>query len=236
MNARSQLLCAWCAPLFALVYLIGLWPLAQFLPPHLPSASAQEIAALYQARTLPIRAGLFLMMGSSGLLCAFVALITTVMKRIPNSSPILPYVQLSAGSCGVVLLIVPCLMWTAAAFRPERSPELILLLNDLGWIMLFMPFGTFVVQNFAIGLAILGDTQDTPVLPRWLGFFNLWVGVLFIPGGMLTFFKTGPFAWSGVFVYWIPLVVFLAWFLTMFAVLRQVVLQQARTEAIAQPA
>jgi hypothetical protein len=41
-----------------------------------------------------------------------------------------------------------------------------------------------------------------------------------VPGGLLTFFKKGPFAWSGVFVYWVPLVVFLGWYLVMFAMLR----------------
>jgi hypothetical protein len=54
------------------------------------------------------------------------------------------------------------------------------------------------------------------------------VAVLFIPGGLLTFFKTGPFAWSGVFVYWVPLVVFFSWYLVMFVVLRQAAIKAGR--------
>jgi len=228
MNTRNELLCIWSAVLFVVVFTIGLWPLAHFLPAHAPTASAEDIAALYQARPWQMRLGLFVMMGCSGLVCAFVAAITVAMKRMENGLGVLTLTQLSAGTCGAVFLIVPCLVWTAAAFRPERSPALTLLLNDLGWIMLFMPFTTFVVQNIAIGLAVLGDRNAVPEMPRWVGFLNLWVAVLFIPGGFLTFFKTGPFAWNGVFVYWIPLVVFLGWYLVMFVLLRQGALKAAR--------
>ena len=122
---------------------------------------------------------------------------------------------------------MPSLIWTAAAFRPERDPELLLLLNDLGWITFLMPFTTFIVQNFAIGFAILGDQRTHPIFPRWRGFFNFWVAVLFIPGGLLTFFKTGPSAWNGLFVWWIPFLVFFTWYLLMFYMLRGVVLRQA---------
>lgn len=229
MNTRNELLCIWSAVIFVVIFTLGLWPLANFLPPHLPTAGADEIAALYQDRTWQIRLGLFLMMGCSGLICAFVAAITVAIKRMEKSAGVLTYAQLSAGTCGAVFLIVPCLVWTAAAFRPERSAELTLLLNDLGWILLFMPFTTFVVQNIAIGLAVLGDRGAPPVLPRWVGFFNLWVAVLFIPGGLLTFFKTGPFAWSGLFVYWVPLVVFLSWYLVMFVMLRQAAIKHGST-------
>ena len=104
---------------------------------------------------------------------------------------------------------------------------MILLLNDLGWIMLLMTFTTFVVQNFAIGLCILGDKRERPTLPRWVGYFNFWVGVLFIPGGLLTFFKTGPFAWDGLFVWWVPLIVFFIWYVAMFVLLRNAVKQQS---------
>ena len=82
---------------------------------------------------------------------------------------------------------------------------LIVLLSDLGWITFLMPFGTFVVQNFAIGFAILVDKSALPVLPRWIGFFTIGVAILCLRGALLTLFKTGPFAWDGLFVLWVPL-------------------------------
>ena len=58
---RSELLCAWSGAVFLLVFFAGFWPLANFLPPPLPSASAAEIAAMYQQHAVPIRLGLVLM-------------------------------------------------------------------------------------------------------------------------------------------------------------------------------
>jgi len=229
MNTRNQLLCAWSALIFTLMFMVGFQLVAQFVPPLSPEVSAADITAMYQARTWQIRLGLFMMLTSCGFACAFIALISTQMKRMEGSPHILSYVQLGAGTAGVPFLIMPILIWTVAAFRPERDPELMLLLNDLGWITFLMPFTTFVIQNFAIGFAILGDKGVTPVLPRWLGFFTLWVAVLFIPGGLLTFFKTGPFAWNGVFVFWIPLVIFFLWYILMFIHLRKAILAQAGT-------
>ncbi len=229
MNTRNQLLCAWSGFGFALLFMTGFWLIAGFVPPPSPDASATDIAALYQQHTWQIRLGQFLMMGSSGLILPFVAAISIQMRRMEGSPPILTYTQLASGAVGAVFLILPCLIWTTAAYRPERSPELIQLLNDLGWIVLLMPFTSFVVQNFAIGLAVLGDQGELQVFPRWVGFFSMWVGVMFIPGGLLTFFKHGPFAWNGLFAFWIPLLVFFCWYLVMFVFLRQGILAQART-------
>ena len=54
------------------------------------------------------------------------------MKRMEGNPPVLTYTQLSAGTAGVIFLLLLCLIWTTAAFRPEHDADLILLLNDLG--------------------------------------------------------------------------------------------------------
>ena len=171
-----------------------------------------------------------MMMGCSGLIAPFVAVISIQMKRMEDTPSILSYTQLSSGTAGIIFLILPCVIWTVAAFRPERDPALILLLNDFGWITFLMPFGTFVVQNFAIGFAILGDKSAVPVLPRWIGFFTIWVAILFLPGALLTFLKTGPFAWDGLFVFWVPLNIFFGWYLVMIVCLRKAIIEQGRAE------
>lgn len=229
MNVRNQMLCTWSGPIFVAVFTVGFWFLAHYLPPPSPSAGAGDIAALYQQNTGPIRLGMFLMMACSGLVAPFIAVIAVQMKRMEGGAGVLTYTQLSAGTVGILFLILPALLWTVAAFRPERDPNLILLLNDMGWIFFLMPFGTFTVQCLAIGLAILGSKDAPPLIPRWAGYFNLWVAVLFIPGGLLTFFKTGPFAWNGLFVFWVPLVAFLLWYGVMFVLLRQAIAKPAPT-------
>ena len=228
MNMRNQMLCTWSGPVFVAVFTVGFWFLAHYLPPPSPNVGATDIAALYQQHTGQIRLGMFLMMACSALVAPFVAVISVQMKRIESGAGVLTYTQLSAGTVGILFLILPALLWTVAAFRPERDPNLILLLNDMGWIFFLMPFGTFMIQNLAIGIAILAHSGPQ-IFPRWAGYFNLWVAVLFVPGGLLTFFKTGPFAWDGLFVFWVPLVVFLLWYGVMFVLLRQAIAKSSPT-------
>lgn len=228
MNRNSQLICAWAGPLGIALSGIGLWPIAHFFPPHLPSASATTIAALYQQDANMIRLGMLLLMIGAALWAPFIAAISIQLKRIEGASPVMAYTQLAAGAIGVIVLTAPVMVFTAAAFRPERAPELTQLLNDLGWLLLVMPFGPAAVQLLAIGLAILADTRAGPIFPRWLGFFNLWVATLFVPAGLVTFFKTGPFAWNGLFGFWIPAAVFGAWVAAMFLALLRAIGDQAR--------
>jgi hypothetical protein len=221
------LTCAWCAIPFIVLFTIGIWPLAGFMPPPSAGFGAAEIASIYQENNLSIRSGALLMMASAGLMCPFLAAIAMQMRAIEGRHGVLTITQISAGTVSVVAFVFATVAWTAAAFRPERSGDLTQLLNDIGWIYFLMTFTTFVVQDFAVGFAILGDKNEHPVFPRWLGYFNLWVGVTFMPAALLTYFKTGPFAWNGLFVWWIPLVVFFSWYATMFVYIRGNILRQS---------
>jgi hypothetical protein len=228
MNTRSELVCVWSGAVFVALFMVGFWPLANYLPPILPSASAAEIAAMYQEHTLQIRLGLVLMMLAFALILPFAAVISIQISRMEGLPSVLSYTQLAAGSSNAVLAIIPCLLWTTAAYRPERSAESIQIFNDMAWITFLWPVGTFVVQVVALGLATLGDKNERPICPRWFGFFNLWCAVLFMPGAMLTFFKTGPFAWSGLLVFWLGVVAFFGWYTVTFAVLRASIIRQGQ--------
>lgn len=86
------------------------------------------------------------------------------------------------------------MIFMVAAFRPDRSPELTIILNDFAWIPFIVNFPPALLQCLAISGAVLTDRGETPVLPRWVGYYNLWTATDFIPAGLLIFFKHGPFA------------------------------------------
>jgi hypothetical protein len=49
------------------------------------------------------------------------------------------------------------------------------------------------------------------------------VALAFIPTGVITFFKTGPFTYSGILGFYIPLIIFSVWLLAMpYAVYRAI--------------
>jgi hypothetical protein len=77
-------------------------------------------------------------------------------------------VQLITGAATGVVLLVPLLLMTAISFRPDRSPELTMTLNDISWLLFITPIGPFMIQNIAIGTAILRDQRG--LLPRWVGY------------------------------------------------------------------
>jgi hypothetical protein len=62
---------------------------------------------------------------------------------------------------------------------------------------------------------VLNDSDPEPLFPRWLGFLNLWVALAYVPGSLLAFFKSGPFAWNGIFAFWLAGTVFTVWFIGM---------------------
>jgi len=231
MNVRGQMVCAWGAIGFAGMGLLG-FIVANIIPPMSPNLSAEAIAAIYQENTLSMRFGFLLFMTSTGFMCAFVAAVAMQMKRIEGGIGPYTTMQIAAGSLTALIFVVATVFWTGAAFRPNGDPEIIRVLNDLGWIMLLMTFAPFIMQNFSLGLCVLSDGGEIKVMPRWVGYYNFWTGVTFIPGGMLTFFKTGPFAYDGLFVWWIPFTFFFGWFPVMFFVIRKAIMEQ---EAAGEP-
>lgn len=216
MNTKTQIACVTCGAAFVALFTLGWIIIAGLVPAPSPALDAAAIATFYGANTGTIRFGLMLTMISASLTVPWIAVVGVQLRRTERDFPVWTVSQLVAGAATVVFLTIPIMIWTVAAFRPERAPELIQLMSDFGWITLIMTFPPFFMQLVAIGLAIVSDTHKHPVFARWVGYFNIWVAILFIPGGLLTFFKTGPFAWNGLLAFWLPLTVFFLWYIVMF--------------------
>jgi len=127
-------------------------------------------------------------------------------------------------SCALLSLefITPIGVWMAVSFRyDDRAPDVTRALHDVGWILFMTVIWSLWVQLIAIAAAILIDRRSEPVLPRWLGYLNLWVAMLIIPAGLVLFFKHGPFAWNGVVGLYIPLAAFVIWMISMTITIHQ---------------
>jgi hypothetical protein len=137
--------------------------------------------------------------------------LSALVRRMEGEAHFLAPCQLIGGVASSMFFVLPALFWQVAAFRPERDPSLVLLLNDIGWILTVTPVPPFLVQFLPLGAAILLDRNRPSVMPRWMGFATLWACVLYLPGSAAYFFKIGPFAWNGLLAFWVPLSVFVAW-------------------------
>lgn len=215
MTINLNVVFAWAGPIFILV-LVASFLFMGFLPPIPPSMGAESVADYYNQNRTSIRIGATAVMQFSTLMFLWTAAISSQIRRIESEpSRLLTYSQLLLGLTASLLFLVMSLVWTVAAFRPERSAELIMLLNDIGWLTVVMPVFPLTFQAVVIGVAILSDRRATPLFPRWSAYLNFWIGILFLPGALTTFFKTGPFAWDGFLVFWVPIAAFIGWIFMM---------------------
>lgn len=211
MTNTMQKLCVWSGVTSIALFCAAIF-LAGFMPPPGPSMTAQDVAAMYQQNTGGIRAGFAVLLISSLFFPPFIALISQQINRMDNANnKLLSMIQLSGGTSVAIFVMIPAIFFIVTAFRPERPAELTQLLNDLSWFCLIIPWPPFFIQNIAIALAIFGDKRADPILPRWLGYLNIWVAIGLVPGTLMAFFKVGPFAWNGIFVFWLAAAVLLLW-------------------------
>jgi hypothetical protein len=201
-----QLMCAWCAPVFLATLAIGYGLAAHFIPPPSSNFSAQQVAQIFSDRTNWIRTGMLLMMFGSLFLLPWNAAMFLQVKRIEGARPVLAYTQLIAGALLAMEILLPSVMWSAIAFRPQRAPEITQMVNDTAFLLFIWAFAPPMMQALAIGLATLSDKSPDPIFPRWAGYLLVWIAAGLIPGGLITFFKTGPFAWDGAIGWWLTIV------------------------------
>ena len=222
-----QKLFSWSGIVCVLLFFAGIVS-GGFFPPLSPALTQDEVYQHYQTHHYGILGGGVLILISGMFYAPLVGVISAQLRRIPQLTPALIYGQVSAGTAGITFFLVPAVLFIVTAYRTDRSAELVYLMNDLSWIMLVIPWPTFFMQNVIIGIATLSDQQTEPVFPRWVAYFNFWVALGFVPGGLLPFFTQGLFAWSGIFVFWLAGTVFFVWFIVMAVMLIKAISRQQR--------
>jgi hypothetical protein len=220
INAASQRLCAWGGPVLILSFLLGWGFIGTFVPLPTPTDTPEQVVQFFQANPTRIRIGLLMCMTGAAFLGLWTAAISVQLKRIEGGvhTP-LTYAQLAVGAVSIVEFIPPLTIWAACAFRPDADPMITYRLNDLAWLMWVSVDASFVLQAILIGIAILKDKRKEPIFPRWLAYLSFWCSLLFLPGGLCIFFKTGLFAWNGLIAFWILAIAYVIWVLAITAVL-----------------
>ena len=227
-----QRACIWIVPVMIAVWL-GAFLIAGFLPVPQPSDDAAAVAEMYDSDRTAIRIGLALTIFCATWLAPFVGIISAQMRRIEGRTAPLAYAQLAMGALLILEFVYPMMMLQVAAYREERPAELVQTINDLGWMLFIGVVSTVFIQFVLIALAIFQDDREDPVFPRWVGYFNIWTAAMMLPGSVLPFFKTGPFAWNGLIDFWLVASAFTTWLVVMSWALLRAISQEEREEAAA---
>ncbi len=216
----GQLIALWSLPVFGAILLVAFAAFPGFFPPMSPGMTAGQVAAFYGRHTAMIRFSMITFNLCAIMLVPFFMVIVVQMKRMATPSQALAYSYLTAVVSGATLFALADLFWLIAAFRPERDPELIQLLNDMAWITFIAPVGMLVVQNLCLAAAIYLDAGPTPIFPRWVALFNIVTAAAMTPAACAAVVRTGPLAWNGAVSFWLRIGVFAVYLAVMFVVAR----------------
>jgi hypothetical protein len=93
------------------------------------------------------------------------------------------------------------------------DPRTLQILYDFSWFFFDMAYMLTTMQTIAIGVCFLSDRRSTPIVPAWVAWLTMWVGIAFVVETMMPLVKSGVFARSGLINYWIEFSLF---FLMMF--------------------
>jgi hypothetical protein len=211
LHFRLERVSAWCGFVLLLGFIVA-FSVGHLITPMSPTKSAQGVVEFLSDHQTGILACAAIMVLVVPFEYPFVVVTSMQMRRIEGGWGLLSMIQLTTGVVAPIGFFFPLAILAAAAYRPQsHSPDVLLAMSDIYWLMLVGNACIFVLQVWSIGFAALVDHRPKPVFPRWFGYFNLVLGVLLIPGAFVFLTKTGPFAWNGLLANMLPSLVYFAW-------------------------
>jgi hypothetical protein len=211
MHVSIEKASAWLGVAMLGGFLVMFWFIAGLVPPMSPALTADQTARIYSDHELRIRIGLALMILFAWLFVPFLALLSRQVRRIEGYWGVMSLTQVMLSVTFPFGFSLCALFGVAAAYRPERNPDVTQALSDMFWFIFVGLVGPLITQVVILAFCVFIDRRQVPSFPRWFGYFNIWYAILGVPGCAIYLFKSGPLAWNGVFAFWIPLTVFCIW-------------------------
>lgn len=208
--------CNWAGAVFALGY-ISTWGYLGFnLPPFVPAIELDSLYQHYVENNTRIKIAFVLSVFFMPIYFVWSSLVSRVMQVIEGTNGPLSVVEQMGGATTVITGCIAGVCWLSAGFRvDERTPEIVRALHDFGWMYFDTTFMVTSLQMIAMAVVFLMDKRDKPLIPRWLCWYTLFIAFIFIPLLLLPFMFSGPFAWSGLFNFWVALGGWFVWVLLM---------------------
>jgi hypothetical protein len=226
MNKTNYLICAHGAVVYVVLVWLGLFVVAGWLPPVTPSTTGDQLVSLFATHRMRIRIGMTIFALASMFWWPFSAAVSMQMKRIEGQFAILSKIQMAAAAGITLITLFSAYFWLVAAYRPETPAGVIQIFSDYAWLTFVGCYPPGLMQSLVIALCILTDKNATKVYPRWVGYANLLISVIYLPGGMAPFFHNGPLAWNGIITFWVVAVAFFSYIIMMWWMTVKAIKQQ----------
>jgi hypothetical protein len=233
MDLKLQRIAAWGGIAMLALFFVFFMLIAGLIPPLSPTLSAQQVTDFLVTNKVRVRIGLALSLLAACLALPWLATICLRVRRVEGKWGVLSVTQIFGGVIFVPGFLFPMMVMAAAAFRPEeRDPQITQALSDVFWLMFIGIVGSLIVQALVLVTASFVDRTEPATFPRWFGYINAWYALLALPGGAVMIFNDGPLAWNGVFAFWVPLVAFSVWMVTVTVVLLQSIKAEQAAEQV----
>jgi len=231
-STRSQIALVWWGIAFALVYAASCALLIGIVPPPPPTWSAAHVAEWYSDHQHRILAGCVVQSVTGAFMIPIGVVAAIQAARTEPGRRVWSIFMFAGGTFTSIFLCVPTLFFGVAAFRPGRSPEITSLAHDLALLSLFTTVQFYIFFGVAIAVCCLRgeDSPDSP-FPRAYGYLTIWCTTMFELGGLAWLWKSGPFAWNGLFIFWIPFFFFFLWLTSLCVLLFRALAVQQRMAA-----
>lgn len=151
------------------------------------------------------------------------ATIAVLLQRMSHGNGPLAFVYMAVTLGGACMFAAANCFWIVAAYRPDRAPEAIQLLSDLGWLCFTIPTGFLIGQAVVLAFGVFLDDQARPIFPKWVGYLNVVAAIAWVPAAFSALSTEGPLAWDGTLSFHLRI-----WTFTLYNVLMFVAAWNAR--------
>ena len=228
MSASKQKILVWWTLVSTVIFGMAYTFLIRLVPLPPATLGASAVAQFYADHSLSIRLGATICSWTGAFLVPLSVVVAVQLSRLEKGLPVWSILYFAGGILTSIFLVIPPLLWGVAAFNPTRPAEITLVVHEMANLMWVTTTQFFIFYMVAMVVVTLSAEPDrTSPFPRWFGYLTIWVALITEVGAVGFLTKLGPFAWNGLFIFWLPFGVGFAWlFLLAIMVLRALNRQQ----------
>jgi hypothetical protein len=211
-SLRSQIALVWWSIAFAIIFGLAIGLLLHMVPPPDARMGGEQLKAWYESRATEIKIGATISSYTSAFLVSFFIVIGAQMRRLEQGFPVWTWATIIGGSLASIFLVLPPMLFGTAAFTPGRDADATAVLHEFALLMLVTTDQFFIFPWVALVVISLRPTTVAhSAFPRWYGYWCIWLIGMFELGALAFNWKSGPFSWRGLFVFYSPFTLFTVW-------------------------
>jgi hypothetical protein len=204
--------CLWMGPIFVAIFYYCWGVLGHNFPPFSPDAPASEVAGWFRDNREGVRLGMVIAMSAAPCYGVWGYGLAKVLEQTIGKDSIIVQLARLGAAWTTITVLIPTSFWLTAAYRPDALPDwMIQMLYDMAWLLIDLAYAVTSVQLFALGIGFLADKREKPLVPKWLAWYGIWVGFMFIAECLMPYFFNGAFARNGILNFWIEFLIWMVW-------------------------